>query len=129
MAVTGAGVIAVGGSCGTTSDFGACGDVRTLVFWPGGGSAVVYVSGVVVGGGIGGSSGQGAGRFSRNRAAAPLQALSTSVPCARCGVSAVHRACGGAVGTQRDECFLFFSSRRRHSRCSRDWSSDVCSSD
>src|SRR2546429_3676928 len=24
---------------------------------------------------------------------------------------------------------LFFSSRRRHSRCSRDWSSDVCSSD
>src|SRR5205809_3964225 len=27
----------------------------------------------------------------------------------------------------RDE--VFFSSRRRHSRCSRDWSSDVCSSD
>src|SRR3989449_5404218 len=27
-------------------------------------------------------------------------------------------------------CFLFFfSSRRRHTRCSRDWSSDVCSSD
>src|SRR3990172_13058640 len=25
--------------------------------------------------------------------------------------------------------FLFFSSRRRHTRCSRDWSSDVCSSD
>src|SRR5205809_4899710 len=25
-------------------------------------------------------------------------------------------------------CF-FFSSRRRHTRCSRDWSSDVCSSD
>src|SRR2546429_697441 len=24
---------------------------------------------------------------------------------------------------------LFFSSRRRHARCSRDWSSDVCSSD
>src|SRR2546429_2460318 len=24
---------------------------------------------------------------------------------------------------------LFFSSRRRHTRCSRDWSSDVCSSD
>src|SRR3989304_2323723 len=23
----------------------------------------------------------------------------------------------------------FFSSRRRHTRCSRDWSSDVCSSD
>src|SRR2546429_3068290 len=25
--------------------------------------------------------------------------------------------------------FCFFSSRRRHTRCSRDWSSDVCSSD
>src|SRR2546429_5904413 len=30
-----------------------------------------------------------------------------------------------------DELYLvfFFSSRRRHTRCSRDWSSDVCSSD
>src|SRR5258707_5918015 len=26
-------------------------------------------------------------------------------------------------------CFLFFSSRRRHTRYWRDWSSDVCSSD
>src|SRR5256884_5888677 len=26
-------------------------------------------------------------------------------------------------------CCIFFSSRRRHTRCSRDWSSDVCSSD
>src|SRR5687768_18056457 len=26
-------------------------------------------------------------------------------------------------------CPFFFSSRRRHTRCSRDWSSDVCSSD
>src|SRR2546422_7261722 len=25
--------------------------------------------------------------------------------------------------------FFFFSSRRRHTRCIRDWSSDVCSSD
>src|SRR5579872_1244237 len=25
--------------------------------------------------------------------------------------------------------FFFFSSRRRHTRCGRDWSSDVCSSD
>src|SRR2546429_3737740 len=25
--------------------------------------------------------------------------------------------------------FIFVSSRRRHTRCSRDWSSDVCSSD
>src|SRR5436305_3183024 len=28
------------------------------------------------------------------------------------------------------ECYVFFfSSRRRHTRCGRDWSSDVCSSD
>src|SRR5699024_11223161 len=31
---------------------------------------------------------------------------------------------------QRDLCFyFFFSSRRRHTRSKRDWSSDVCSSD
>src|SRR5256884_4881343 len=29
----------------------------------------------------------------------------------------------------RYHVFFFFSSRRRHTRCSRDWSSDVCSSD
>src|SRR5256884_4932844 len=28
-----------------------------------------------------------------------------------------------------ESIFFFFSSRRRHTRCSRDWSSDVCSSD
>src|SRR5690606_39794702 len=28
-----------------------------------------------------------------------------------------------------DACVFFFSSRRRHTRFSRDWSSDVCSSD
>src|SRR5215813_14212933 len=29
-----------------------------------------------------------------------------------------------------ERCFpFFFSSRRRHTRCGRDWSSDVCSSD
>src|SRR5216684_6946623 len=32
------------------------------------------------------------------------------------------------IGSIRYACF-FFSSRRRHTRCSRDWSSDVCSSD
>src|SRR5690554_5909668 len=41
---------------------------------------------------------------------------------------------GGARGWRR-QCredglvFFFFSSRRRHTRCGRDWSSDVCSSD
>src|SRR2546421_5509511 len=29
----------------------------------------------------------------------------------------------------RFACFFFFSSRRRHTRSDRDWSSDVCSSD
>src|SRR5437868_7186053 len=28
-----------------------------------------------------------------------------------------------------ERCFFFFSSRRRHTRSKRDWSSDVCSSD
>src|SRR6266699_2332721 len=28
-----------------------------------------------------------------------------------------------------ERVFFFFSSRRRHTRCGRDWSSDVCSSD
>src|SRR6266550_5292307 len=36
-------------------------------------------------------------------------------------------ACGSSA---LSFCFVFFfSSRRRHTRCSRDWSSDVCSSD
>src|SRR5687768_17192914 len=44
----------------------------------------------------------------------------------------------GAIGQTRAEAVglsivhaadFFFSSRRRHTRCSRDWSSDVCSSD
>src|SRR5690606_39303263 len=30
---------------------------------------------------------------------------------------------------ERCSCCFFFSSRRRHTRFSRDWSSDVCSSD
>src|SRR5205814_4352830 len=37
--------------------------------------------------------------------------------------SEMHRY---AVASAR---FFFFSSRRRHTRCLRDWSSDVCSSD
>src|SRR5437868_12594791 len=30
---------------------------------------------------------------------------------------------------ERNDLFFFFSSRRRHTRSKRDWSSDVCSSD
>src|SRR2546429_822869 len=42
---------------------------------------------------------------------------------AQCGVlvASVCATCSHLV--------FFFSSRRRHTRCSRDWSSDVCSSD
>src|SRR6266498_4291398 len=36
--------------------------------------------------------------------------------------------CIFAIGSP-DVWFFFFSSRRRHTRCGRDWSSDVCSSD
>src|SRR2546429_3476326 len=35
----------------------------------------------------------------------------------------------GAGMDENDLGRFFFSSRRRHTRCSRDWSSDVCSSD
>src|SRR5690606_31518927 len=34
-----------------------------------------------------------------------------------------------ALGQSSGSCFFFFSSRRRHTIFSRDWSSDVCSSD
>src|SRR5436305_15236692 len=33
------------------------------------------------------------------------------------------------INFTQDILFFFFSSRRRHTRCGRDWSSDVCSSD
>src|SRR5918993_2405715 len=39
----------------------------------------------------------------------------------------IARICGG--GGRCGLCFFFFSSRRRHTRYWRDWSSDVCSSD
>src|SRR5256884_8148053 len=36
---------------------------------------------------------------------------------------------GRLIKPERDQIALFYSSRRRQTRCSRDWSSDVCSSD
>src|SRR2546429_2438469 len=40
------------------------------------------------------------------------------------------RSNGSEVENESEGCwYFFFSSRRRHTRCSRDWSSDVCSSD
>src|SRR5687768_17075850 len=49
-------------------------------------------------------------------------------------VDAVHQerrfvVLGGEHEGVEPHPFFFFSSRRRHTRCSRDWSSDVCSSD
>src|SRR5690606_39415975 len=40
-----------------------------------------------------------------------------------------QRAHLGSNDRSRQLLFFFFSSRRRHTRFSRDWSSDVCSSD
>src|SRR2546429_4550453 len=40
----------------------------------------------------------------------------------------MHVWLAGGSTMSHSLCF-FFSSRRRHTRCSRDWSSDVCSSD
>src|SRR5438874_10731953 len=37
--------------------------------------------------------------------------------------------CERSRGTTSRDCSFFFSSRRRHTRSLRDWSSDVCSSD
>src|SRR5205814_5977120 len=44
------------------------------------------------------------------------------MPCSRCSSTLSHT---DAVWSS----FFFFSSRRRHTRCLSDWSSDVCSSD
>src|SRR2546429_3050669 len=40
-----------------------------------------------------------------------------------------HQPAAANVTNQAVLLWFFFSSRRRHTRCSRDWSSDVCSSD
>src|ERR1039457_1384258 len=47
---------------------------------------------------------------------------------AQCGLAVLWQDLGGVLAVE-DRCFLFFSSRRRHTRLQGDWSSDVCSSD
>src|SRR5690348_11380167 len=47
----------------------------------------------------------------------------------RGSVGGIERYNCVALGTAFGLCFLFFSSRRRHTRWTGDWSSDVCSSD
>src|SRR5690242_235188 len=46
----------------------------------------------------------------------------------RMGTNSPNRKCGSIRNTGR-ECLFFFSSRRRHTRLTCDWISDVCSSD
>src|SRR5690554_2587070 len=45
------------------------------------------------------------------------------------GLSAARVALAGGIMHKLVFLSFFFSSRRRHTRCGRDWSSDVCSSD
>src|SRR2546429_4337051 len=53
-----------------------------------------------------------------------------NAPERRCRHSKSCAQIDSEVKVSADEFALFFfSSRRRHTRCSRDWSSDVCSSD
>src|ERR1035441_10769849 len=40
-----------------------------------------------------------------------------------------HAVAAVGLSVCPSSCFFFFSSRRRHTRCLSDWSSDVCSSD
>src|SRR5699024_12133253 len=54
----------------------------------------------------------------------PIVAARAAVP-VRCGAGGRHLARPGPLA----EVAFFFSSRRRHTRSKRDWSSDVCSSD
>src|SRR2546429_1651256 len=57
----------------------------------------------------------------------PLQQTGVCVRGSRASMYSRTRGCVCLV-SHVGRCF-FFSSRRRHTRCSRDWSSDVCSSD
>src|SRR5262245_62749758 len=45
------------------------------------------------------------------------------------GLSVALAGVGVCSSCSRSFLFFFFSSRRRHTRCLSDWSSDVCSSD
>src|SRR5262245_62478731 len=45
------------------------------------------------------------------------------------GLSVALAGVGVCLSLCRSFLFFFFSSRRRHTRCLSDWSSDVCSSD
>src|SRR5256884_6911213 len=54
---------------------------------------------------------------------------SESVSEKKCDQVNTRRDLSGWKRNMHVDRYFFFSSRRRHTRCSRDWSSDVCSSD
>src|SRR5207245_6942795 len=47
----------------------------------------------------------------------------------RCAPVCLCRSCANRTQPGVGSHVVFFSSRKRHTRCYRDWSSDVCSSD
>src|SRR5690554_7519923 len=56
--------------------------------------------------------------------------LSVVLPIPRAPYRSTVSPCSYACATRAPSSpIFFFSSRRRHTRCGRDWSSDVCSSD
>src|SRR5256884_7408773 len=55
--------------------------------------------------------------------------MESQFPNAKCAVTKTDLASFPVMYVNVSPRFFFFASRRRHTRCSRDWSSDVCSSD
>src|SRR5262245_63762775 len=97
-----------GGGAWTGGDGGA--GAREMGGGCGGGAAVVGMPGLTTAGAVGVRDG------------GALSAVAVD------GFGAAARG-GGALSAVVVDGFFFFSSRRRHTRCLSDWSSDVCSSD
>src|SRR5256884_3050423 len=67
-------------------------------------------------------------RVAVSRDGARVNVVDSSGGVLNCAGHGIHFQRLDVSGAVVRKCF-FFSSRRRHTRCSRDWSSDVCSSD
>src|SRR6267378_745973 len=71
-------------------------------------------------------------KHARQRAHGAKYLLQGLICCHNCGYAYYGRAMNLKSGKNKerhDAYYCFFSSRRRHTRSLRDWSSDVCSSD